>query len=84
MATRDEPPGIETIVKDPSKHFRAPRDVVADRTLTRDEKLRILNSWALDAQLLAVAEEENMAGKDRPGLREVKLALLELENSADS
>jgi hypothetical protein len=83
MATRDAPPGIETIIKDPSRHFRAPRDVVADRALTHDEKLRILNSWALDAQLLAVAEEENMAGKDRPGLREVKLALLELENSAD-
>ena len=31
---------------------------------------------------LAVAEEENMGGKDRPGLREVKLALLELEKGA--
>ena len=83
MAVREAPPGIETIIKDPSKHFRAPREVVADRTLTRDEKRRVLDSWALDAQLLAVAEEENMAGKDRPGLRDVKLALLELENAGD-
>ncbi len=84
MTSRKAPPGIETIIKDPDKHFRAPRDVVADQSLTRDEKRRILDSWALDAQLLAVAEEENMAGKDRPGLREVKLALLELENSGES
>ena len=83
MTRRKARPGIEAIIKDPSKHFRAPREVVADRTLTRDEKRRVLDSWALDAQLLAVAEEENMAGKDRPGLRDVKLALLELENAGD-
>ena len=75
-------PSIETIIKDPDKHFRSPREVVAAPGLTRDEKRRILDSWALDAQLLSVAEEENMAGQDRPGLREVKLALLELEESA--
>lgn len=84
MARRKGRPGIETIIKDPVKHFAAPRDVVADPALTREEKRRILDSWALDAQLLAVAEEENMAGKDRPGLREVKLALLELEKCGDA
>ena len=84
MATRRSRPGIETIIKDPVKHFRAPREVVSDPAFTRDEKRRILDSWALDAQLLAVAEEENMSGGDRPGLREVKLALLELENMKES
>ena len=83
MARRGTRPGIETIIKDPVKHYRAPRDVVADPALTREEKRRVLDSWALDAQLLEVAEEENMAGADRPGLREVRLALLELENSGD-
>jgi hypothetical protein len=75
-------PNIETIIKDPGSHYAAPRDVVADRSLTREEKKRILDSWALDAQLLTVAEEENMPGPGRPGLREVKLALLELEERA--
>ena len=75
-------PSIETIIKDPAKYFRAPRDVVEDSGYSREEKRRILDSWALDAQLLSVAEEENMAGADRPGLRDVKLALLELEKSA--
>ncbi|HEU5468966.1 MAG TPA: hypothetical protein VFU77_06635 [Steroidobacteraceae bacterium] len=82
MAQAGERPGIEAILKDPCKHFAAPRDVVADGRFTTGEKRRILDSWALDAQLLTVAEEENMGGGDRPGLREVKLALLELENSA--
>ena len=53
-----------------------------DRDLSIEEKRKILDSWALDAQLLSVAEEENMGGQDRPGLREVKLALLELEKGA--
>jgi hypothetical protein len=75
-------PRIETILKDPSKHFACPRDVVADPRFSTGEKRRILDSWALDAQLLTVAEEENMGGSDRPGLREVKLALLELEKGA--
>ena len=82
MPQAGDKPEIEAIVKDPVKHFATPRDVVADRRFTTDEKRRILDSWALDAQLLTVAEEENMGGKDRPGLREVKLALLELEKSA--
>ncbi len=82
MGTAKDRPSIETIIKDPVKHFDSPRDVVADQSLTFEEKRRILDSWALDAQLLAVAEEENMGGNDRPGLREVKLALLELEKLA--
>jgi hypothetical protein len=82
MAQAQGRPDIETIIKDPGKHFAAPRDVVTADEFTREEKRRILDSWALDAQLLAVAEEENMPGKDRPGLREVKLALLELEEHA--
>jgi hypothetical protein len=79
MATQKQ--SIETILKDPAKHFASPHDVVTASGYSRDEKRRILDSWAVDAQLLTVAEEENMGGDDRPGLREVKLALLELENS---
>lgn len=82
MVTGTGKPSIETIIKDPVKHFGSPREVVADQNFTIEEKRRILDSWALDAQLLNVAEEENMGGQDRPGLRDVKLALLELENLA--
>ncbi len=82
MGTATSRPSVESIIKDPSRYFASPQDVVADGDLTLEDKRRVLDSWALDAQLLAVAEEENMAGKDRPGLREVKLAQLELEKDA--
>jgi len=79
MEERTAGPAIEAILKDPAKHYRAPREVVADARLTHDEKRRILESWAVDAQLITVADEENMTGPERPHLRDVKLALLELE-----
>jgi len=82
MNDQEGKPDVEAILKCPDKFFAAPREVVTDGRLTGDEKRRILESWALDAQLLAVAEEENMGGKDRPGLRDVKLAQLELEELA--
>ena len=82
MASAGSRPNIETIIKDPGKYFTSPREVVSDRELDVEAKRKILLSWAVDAQLLAVAEEENMGGADRPGLREVKLALLELETVA--
>jgi hypothetical protein len=75
-------PDVEAVLKCPDKFFAAPREVVADGRFTTGEKRRILESWAVDAQLLAVAEEENMGGRDRPGLRDVKLAQLELEKIA--
>ena len=79
---RSNKPDIEAILKDPSRHFRTPRDVVTDKRFTTEEKQRILDSWALDAQLLTVAEEDNMGGQDRPGRRDVKLARLELDKGA--
>lgn len=70
---------IETVVRDPADYFAAPIDVVNDSRFTNDEKHRILESWALDAQLRSQAEAENMPGKERPPLQEVHLALLELQ-----
>ena len=70
---------IETVVRDPADYFATPIDVVNDSRFTHDEKHRILESWALDAQLRSQAEAENMPGKDRPPLQEVHLALLELQ-----
>ena len=79
MTDPSEKLDIEAVVRDPADHFAAPMDVVKDPRFTRDEKHRILESWALDAQLLSQAEAENMPGKDRPRLQEAHLALLELQ-----
>ena len=54
-------------------------DVVNDDELDTDQKRRILESWKKDAELLSTAQDENMAGGERPQLQDVSLALSELE-----
>jgi hypothetical protein len=70
---------VDAAVIGPAECFAAPTDVLNDLRLTPEEKRRILESWALDARLISQAEGENMRGTDRPRIREVKLALLELQ-----
>lgn len=70
---------IDALVKDPADHFASPMDVVTDARLNTEEKKKILESWARDAELLSQAEAENMPGPDQPRLQEVHLALIELQ-----
>lgn len=72
---------VDNAVMDPTRYFSRPCDVLCDARLNRDEKRRILESWALDAELISEAESENMRGRegDRYYLREAKLALLQLD-----
>jgi len=72
---------VDDAVMDPSRYFSRPAEVLDDPRLNRNEKRRILQSWALDAELISEAESENMRGRasDRSYLREAKLALLELD-----
>lgn len=44
----------------PEKIFGNPKHVVADTTLTKAQKLKILEQWKHDATLMEIAEEENM------------------------
>lgn len=73
---------VETVVKDPTRFFSHPSEVLRDSRLAIGQKRRILQSWALDAELMHEAEFENMGGRagDRPFLREARLALLALES----
>lgn len=72
---------VEAVIKDPAAHFTQPADVVRDLRFTLEQKQRILNAWALDAELVSQAEAENMSGASPPQLRAVKLALLDLEQT---
>lgn len=47
-------------IRDPGSKYDAPRQVIEDRSLSSDEKLRILESWRADTIELLRAEEENM------------------------
>jgi hypothetical protein len=70
---------VENAIADPTRFYACPMDVVHDGELDVDEKRRILESWKKDAELLSTAQDENMAGGDRPQLQDVSLALGELE-----
>jgi hypothetical protein len=70
---------VENAIADPTRHYARPMDVVNDDELETDEKRRILESWKKDAELLSTAQDENMAGGERPQLQDVSLALGELE-----
>jgi hypothetical protein len=52
-ASAAEPLGVELErLIQPARHFRHPRDVVRDATLTTAEKRAILSSWASDASAI--------------------------------
>lgn len=49
---------------DVSKIFDAPEDICHHPDLTREQKLKLLQQWEYDLQLLMVAAEENMSSQD--------------------
>ncbi len=72
---------VDNAIMDPTRYYSRPAAVLQDPQLSREQKRRILQSWALDADLINEAESENMRGRagDRSYLREARLALLELD-----
>jgi hypothetical protein len=70
---------VENAIADPTRFYASPMDVVHDDELDTEQKRRILESWKKDAELLSTAQDENMAGGERPQLQDVSLALGELE-----
>jgi len=70
---------VENAIADPTRYYARPMDVVDDDALNADQKRRILESWKKDAELLSTAQDENMAGGERPQLQDVSLALGHLE-----
>jgi len=63
---------------DPSRAFSSPREVV-ESELPREEKIKILRSWELDARRLLESAEENMTGGEKDRLPEIQSALRQLE-----
>lgn len=55
---------FEPLLTDVAKHFDRPRDIQADERFTREQKLKLLEQWDYDLQLLLTASEENMPSGD--------------------
>ncbi len=50
----------EKALLDPTSVYRTPMEVVNDRMLTKEQKIKVLQQWEYDAKELQTAEEENM------------------------
>jgi hypothetical protein len=61
----------EIKVEKPHLHFDAPHEVIADPTLTKDQKVDALSSLEQDARQLAIASAEGMSGGEDTALQEV-------------
>jgi hypothetical protein len=64
---------IAQAIQDPASVFASPEAVVADPSLSPDEKKKILDSWKTDATLLMTAEQENMESNTPQGTAAEKL-----------
>jgi hypothetical protein len=55
---------------------------VVESKLPREEKIKILQSWELDARRLLESAEENMTGGEKDRLPEIQSALRQLQGGA--
>ena len=74
---------VEKAIKNPSSIFNDPLDIVASDELTKEEKIKILESWRYDAKQMSVATEENMVGINGELFFKI-LDALKLLNSSDA
>lgn len=70
---------LETAYIDPAKVFNDPQEVINTKTLTDDQKKKILTRWEYDAKQLQVADQENMPGPKSQMLKKVLDAKKHLE-----
>lgn len=69
---------VEEKKVNPSAAYSHPNDVLADASLTKDEKIAILREWHYDAVRLQESAGENMTGGEPDRLQSVSNALLKL------
>jgi len=75
---------FDKVLRDPSSVYRYPKDLLADETLSVEQKLRALEQWKVDALELLIAEEENMAGDGPSMFSRVNRAIGILKGELDS
>lgn len=67
---------------DPTQIFSTPQEVLEREDFSRDQKIEVLRRWVYDAQLIAVAGEENMSPLSQApeiDLQDILKALHELD-----
>jgi hypothetical protein len=79
----DDAIDVSAALLNPAGQFKDPTEVLNNRSLSRAEKLKILQQWELDARQLSVAEEENMAGGEENMVGRVSRAMLALGGESE-
>lgn len=65
--------------------YRSPAELLRDESLSRDEKVKMLEQWRDDKKAYMRASEEGMEGDDRPEiLSEIKEALASLQEGSSN
>ncbi len=67
---------IKKAMLNPVSVFKEPKEVVADDSLTNEQKIEILNRWKYDAHELEVAEEEAGMSVRRPEMFDLVVSAL--------
>ena len=73
----------ERQISNPAACFASPEELIASKTLTHEEKIAALQTWAYDAAEVCVAIEEGMRGDNGDLLRRVLIALEALGEKID-
>ena len=69
---------VNEAIADPSRMFPNPMAVLEANNLSREEKIKVLQNWELDAKRLLESADENMTderGRERNQLPEIHKAL---------
>lgn len=65
--------------------YDLPAELLVDDSLSRDEKIRMLEQWRDDEKALIQASDEGMQGDKRPDiLKQVKKALISIRVRSDA
>lgn len=75
---------IEKALLNPGSEFTHPDEILLERCLTLEQKIKILRRWEYDARELEVAEEENMGGGPPSMLSDILATLHRLDSEIDS
>ena len=55
----------------PARHYDQPAEVIKDRSLSKDDKAKVLDAWHVDAEALQRAESEGMGGGEPSRITDV-------------
>ncbi|MBA3988310.1 hypothetical protein [Aliidiomarina maris] len=77
---------IDKVVQSPADYFASPAQVATEPALNTAQKIKVLESWQVDANRLLTSDAENMPGDEHEQitaqLQEISSTLNDLKSAA--